>query len=87
MNKDEQHIIETRDVGVYLLPHKTFLQVRGRLQTDANANYAYVDVITRNGWSLFQSARYQINDKTIEDVNDYLPYVSMWKNEYNRVIM
>ena len=93
MNKASQHIIETRDEDVYLLPHKAFLEVRGRLQTAANnANYAANDAISlvNNGWSLFQSAQYQLSNKTVEDVNDYLPYAStilnliMFSDDYSR---
>ena len=55
MNKDGQHIIETKDEDVILLPHKAYLEIRGKLQTNANANYNNNDVISlvNNGWSLF----------------------------------
>ena len=62
MNKDGQHIIETKDEDVFLLPHKAYLEIRGKLQTNANANYNNNDVISlvNNGWSLFQTAQYQL---------------------------
>ena len=55
MNKDGQHIIETKDKDVFLLPHKAYLEIRGKLQTNANANYNNNDVISlvNYGWSLF----------------------------------
>ena len=93
MSKDGQHIIETKDEDVYLLSHKAFVEVRGRLQTAAaNANYAVGDIFSLviNGWSLFQSVQYQINNRIIEDVNDYFPYAStilnlvMFSDDYSR---
>ena len=78
MNKDGQHIIETKDEDVFLLPHKAYLEIRGKLQTNANANYNNNDVISlvNNGWSLFQTAQYQLNNQTIENINLYLPQAS-----------
>ena len=78
MNKDGIHIFETKDEDVFLLPHKAFLEVRGKLQTNANADYNETDSISlvNNGWSLFQSAQYQLNNQTIENINLYLPHAS-----------
>ena len=78
MNKDGQHIIETKDKDVFLLSHKAYLEIRGKLQTNANANYNNNDVISlvNNGWSLFQTAQYQLNNQTIENINLYLPQAS-----------
>ena len=78
MNKDGQHIFETKDEDVFLLPHKAFLEIRGKLQTNADANYNNHDVISlvNNGWSLFQTAQYQLNNQTIENINLYLPQAS-----------
>ena len=78
MNKDGQHIIETKDEDVFLLPHKSYLEIRGKLQTNANANYNNNDVISlvNSGWSLFQTAQYQLNNQTIENINLYLPQAS-----------
>ena len=78
MNKDGQHIIETKDEDVFLLLHKAYLEIRGKLQTNANANYNNNDVISlvNNGWSLFQTAQYQLNNQTIENINLYLPQAS-----------
>ena len=78
MNKDGQHIIETKDEDVFLLPHKAYLEIRGKLQTNANVNYNADDVISlvNNGWSLFQTAQYQLNNQTIENINLYLPQAS-----------
>ena len=92
MNKDGQHIIETKDEDVFLLPHKAFLEIRGRLQTTADANYAAGAVVSlvNNGWSLFQKAQYQINHKDVENINQYLPQACtimntvMFSDDYSR---
>ena len=78
MNKDVQHIFETKDEDVFLLPHKAFLETRGKLQANADANYNNHEVISleNNGWSLFQTAQYQLNNQTIENINFYLPQAS-----------
>ena len=78
MNKDGQYIFETKDEDVFLLPHKTFLEIRGKLQTNADANYNNHDVISleNNGWSLFQTAQYQLNNQTIENIKLYLSQAS-----------
>ena len=82
VNKGGQRIVETQDLDQYLLPHKSYLEVRGRLQTNANADFGNGDQITlvNNGWSLFQSAQYQINNQTVEDINIYLPQASTIMN-------
>jgi len=79
MNKDGQHIIETKDENVFFLPHKAFLEIREKLQTNANTNYNINDTISlvNNGWSLFQTAQYQLNNQIIENINLYLPQASM----------
>ena len=41
MNKDGQHIFETKDEDVFLLPHKAFLEIRGkRGKTEGKVGYA-----------------------------------------------
>ena len=82
MNKEGQHIFETKDEDVFLLPHKAFLEVRGKLQTNANADYNNNDAISlvNNGWSLFHSAQYQLNNQTIENISLYLPQASTMLN-------
>jgi len=82
MNKFGLQIFETRDDDVFLLPHKAYLEIRGKLQTTANANYHDDDVISlvNNGWSLFQTAQYQLNNQTIENINLYLPQASTMLN-------
>ena len=92
MNKDGQRVLETKDEDVYLLPHKAFIEIRGKLQTNANADYAVDDVVSlvNNAWSLFQSAEYQINNQVVEQINDYLPEAStimnlvMFSDDYSR---
>jgi len=67
---------------VFLLLHKAFLEIREKLQTNANANYNINDAIllVNNGWSLFQTAQYQLNNQTIENNNLYLPQSSTIMN-------
>ena len=92
MNKDGQHSFETKDKDVFLLPHKVFLEIRGKLQTNADANYNNHNVISlvNNGWSLFQTAQYQLNNQTIENINLYLPQASRilnlvsFSNDYSK---
>ena len=36
MNKNGQHIFETKDEDVFLLPHKAFIEIREKLQTNAD---------------------------------------------------
>src|SRR5664279_1747098 len=92
VNKDGQRIIETQDLDQYLLPHKAVLEIRGRLQKNDNTNYNAGDKITlvNNGWCLFQSAQYQVNNNTVEDINLYLPQAStmmnlvMFSDDYSR---
>ena len=71
MNKDGQHIFENKDEDVFLLPHKAFLEIKGKLQTNADANYNNHNVISlvNNGSFLFQTAQYQLNNQTIENIN------------------
>ena len=82
MDKEGDHTIKTRDLDVYLLPHKAVLEVRGRLVKEDGTNYANTDAITitNNGWSLFRSLQYQIDNKIVEDVNQYLPQASTIMN-------
>src|SRR5882757_1352746 len=82
INKQGQRVLETKDMDAYLLPHKAFLEVRGRLQTNALANYAVGDAVTlvNNGWSLFESAQYQVNNQTVEDISLHLPQTSTIMN-------
>ena len=85
MNKPDGGIytIETRDSDVYLLPHKAVLHVRGRLHDVTNdGDYAAgAEVtLTNGGWSLFQSAQYQMNNNVVEEINQYLPQASAIMN-------
>ena len=82
MDKEGYHNIETRDLDEYLLPHKAVLEVRGRLVKENGTNYANTDAntITNNGWSLFRSLQYQIDNKIVEDVDQYLPQASTIMN-------
>ncbi|XP_065193174.1 uncharacterized protein LOC135824369 [Sycon ciliatum] len=78
MNKD-QHIIETKDLDEYLLPHKALLEVRGRLVKAADgSNYDPDDVITlsNNGWSLFKTVEYQLDNNMVERVDSHVPQAS-----------
>lgn len=77
-----QYTIETRDMDAYLLPHKAVLEVRGRLVVAAtNADYAAQEItLTNGGWSLFRSATYEMNNHTVEEINNYLPQASAITN-------
>ena len=71
MNKGE-HTIRINDENVYFLPHKAYLEVRGKLVKAADgSNYDAADAITltNNGWSLFESIQYQMNENIVEDIN------------------
>ncbi|DAC81746.1 TPA_asm: hexon [Trichoplax MELD virus] len=88
------YLIETRDEDVYLLPHKAVIEIRGNLTKDSGSLYNADDAVTlvNNGLSLFRSAQYQINNHTVEEINDWLPYAStilnlvMYSDDYSRSI-
>ena len=92
MDKAGSHLIETRDLDEYLLPHKAVLEVRGRLVKEDGTNYANTAAITltNNGWSLFRSLQYQIDNKIVEVVDQYLPQAStiinlvQYSDDYSR---
>jgi len=56
INKNGQHIIETKNEDVIFLPHKEFSEIRGKLQTNADVNYNNNDAISleNNGWICFK---------------------------------
>jgi len=66
----------TRDEDVFLLPHKAMLEVRGQIMTIANppaAIAAGVEVaLINDGWCLFNSARYQLANQTVEEISSHL---------------
>ena len=69
-----QYTIETRDMDAYLLPYKEVLEVRGRL-TKADGSGDHTDeeiMLTNGGWSLFRSGKYEMNNNTAEDMNEFL---------------
>ncbi len=84
MNKPDGGIynIETKDMDAYLLPHKAMLEIRGRLVVAAtDADYVAQEVsLTNGGWSLFKSAKYEINNNTVEEISNYLPQASTIMN-------
>ena len=55
--------------------NQSFILLGGK---DADAYYNKHDVISlvNSGWSLFQTAQYQLNNQTIENINLYLPQAS-----------
>ena len=92
VDKNGQRILETQDLDMYLLPHKSYIEIRGKLVKTNGDNYdagAQVALVN-NGWALFQSAQYQVNNTTIEDVNLYMPQAStimnlvMFSDDYSR---
>lgn len=83
MDKDGQIIIETKDLDSYLYPHNAVLEVRGRLVKASNdSNYAATDqvALVNNGWSLFKTLEYKVNDKLIESIADHAPIASTIMN-------
>lgn len=84
LNNDGQLIsIETKDLDEYLLPHKAVLEIRGRLKQAGNgADYDADDNITlcNNGWSLFRSVEYQMNNQIVESISQYAPVASTIMN-------
>ncbi len=82
IDKDGLRTLETRAVDVYYLPHKAFLEVRGKLVKADGTNYAANDSVTlvNNGWSSFQSATYKIEGQTVEDISLFLPQASTIMN-------
>ena len=69
-----QYTIETRDMDAYLLLLKAILEVRGRLtKADGSGDYTAQEItLTNGGWSLFRSGKYEMNNNTAEDMNEFL---------------
>ena len=92
MNKSGDHIIDVNDENIYQLPHKAYLEVRGKLVKTDGSDYAATDniALTNNGWSLFQSLKYHINNKLVEEISQYLPQAStimnlvLFSDDYSR---
>lgn len=82
INKEGLRTLETRAVDVYYLPSKGFIEIRGKLVKADGTNYAANDPVTlvNNGWSLFQSAVYKIENQTVEDISLFLPQASTIMN-------
>ena len=82
MDRDGRHVLETRDLDIFLLPHKAFLEVRGKLVKNDNTNYAANNnvALVNNGWSLFHTAELHLNDQQVEQVSLYLPQASTIMN-------
>ena len=68
-----QNTIETQDIDAYLLPHKAVLEVRGRLtKADGSGDYTDQEItLTNGGWSLFRSGKYEMNNHTVEEINEF----------------
>ena len=92
MDKSGDHTIYVKDDNIYLLPHKAYVEVRGKLVKADGSNYAATDAVslTNNGWSLFQSLKYHINEKLVEEISEYLPQAStimnlvLFSDDYSR---
>jgi hypothetical protein len=82
MDKDGQHTIETKDLDEYLLPHKAVLEVRGRLVKNDGSDYDPDDkvTLTNNGWSLFKTVEYQLDNHSVERIDSYAPQASTIMN-------
>ena len=64
----------TRDLDAWLLPHKSYLLVKGKLLKENGDNFAEADnvALVNNGFSIFRRANYFINDQLVESV-DFVP--------------
>ena len=71
-------ILLKQRMKMFFTASKAFLKSEKKLQTNANANFNNNDTISlvNNGWSLFQTAQYQLNNQTVENINLYLPQAS-----------
>ena len=58
---------------MYLLPHKAVLEVRGRLtKADGSGDYVAQEImLTNGGRSLFRSGKYEMNNNTVEEINEF----------------
>ena len=67
---------------MYTYSHKAYLEVRGKLVKADDSNYNATDAITltNNGWSLFRSIQYQMNERIVEEISHYLPQASTIMN-------
>jgi len=94
INKSSKIIIDTKDLDVFMLPHKACLEVRGKITQNDAANTAFgvndVVSLVNNGWSLFSSAELYLNDRAVETILDTLPQASTilnaatFSDDYNR---
>jgi hypothetical protein len=64
----------TRDLDQWLLPHKSYLLVKGKLLKEDGTNFGENDdvALVNNGFSIFRRANYFINDQLIEAI-DFVP--------------
>ena len=69
-------------MDAYLLPHKAVLKVRGRLtKADGSGDYTAQEItLTNGGTSLFWSGKYEMNNHTVEEINEFLPQASTIMN-------
>ena len=84
MDRDGRHVLETRDLDIFLLPHKAFLEVRGKLVKNDNTNYAANNnvALVNNGWSLFHTAELHLNDQQVSRTGLSVSTSSLYHNEF-----
>src|SRR6185312_17145773 len=64
--------IATRNSEMWIHPRNSFLHVRGRILKDTGTQMNENDnaTLTNNGFNLFQRAKYFVEDKEIEDIDN-----------------
>ncbi len=64
--------IATRNFESWIHPHNSFLHVKGRILKSDGSNITDTDLvtITNNGFNLFDRAKYFVEDKEIEDMEN-----------------
>jgi hypothetical protein len=61
----------TRDLDAWLLPHKSYLIVKGKLLKEDGTNFTEAEnvALVNNGFSIFRRANYFINDQLVESID------------------
>src|SRR6266481_4167377 len=64
--------IATHNSEMWIHPRNSFLHVRGRILKDDGSTMGANDIatLTNNGFNLFQRAKYFVEDKEIEDIEN-----------------
>ena len=64
----------TRDLDQWLLPHKSYILIKGKLVKEDGTSFSESDdiALVNNGFSVFRRANYFVNDQLLESV-DFVP--------------